>query len=152
MRRPPSAIAEKGLAAQAAAANTPWRRNIRLENAKMHLRSFKSIGEKSDFLGPVFRKHFWGNGPISCGVRHGASNRKQLNPNRNASGFPALNCHFGKNFGNCLGSGYLVWRSSAAPEPGATAPFVKLDSKYERFLTLRLLSAIVSRHLGSLFS
>ena len=49
MRGPLSAIAEKGLAAHAAAANTPWRRNIRLENAKLHLRSFKSIGGKSDF-------------------------------------------------------------------------------------------------------
>jgi hypothetical protein len=26
----------------------------------------------------------------------GASNRKQLNPNLNPSGFPAANCHFGK--------------------------------------------------------
>jgi hypothetical protein len=38
-----------GLPAQATAANTPWRKNIRLENAKLHLRSFKSIGKKSDF-------------------------------------------------------------------------------------------------------
>jgi hypothetical protein len=49
VRRPPKAIAEKGLAAQAAAANTPWRRNIRLENAKLHLRSFKSTGENLIF-------------------------------------------------------------------------------------------------------
>jgi hypothetical protein len=37
-----------GLLAQATAANTPWRKNIRLENAKLHLRSPKSIG-KTDF-------------------------------------------------------------------------------------------------------
>jgi hypothetical protein len=44
-RRAPKAIVEKGLAAQAAAANTPWRKNIRLENAKLHLRSPKSFGK-----------------------------------------------------------------------------------------------------------
>jgi hypothetical protein len=43
VRRAPKAI--NGLLAQAAAANTPWRKNIRLENAKLHLRSPKSFGK-----------------------------------------------------------------------------------------------------------
>jgi hypothetical protein len=46
-RRAPKTI--KGLLAQAAAANTPWRKNIRLENAKLHPRSFKSIGKSLIF-------------------------------------------------------------------------------------------------------
>jgi hypothetical protein len=37
------------LLAQAAAVNTPCRKNIRLENAKLHLRSFKSIGKNLIF-------------------------------------------------------------------------------------------------------
>jgi hypothetical protein len=99
-RRAPKTI--KGLLAQAAAANTPWRKNIRLENAKLHLRSFKSIG-KICFLCPVFRKHLLGEIAPFRADCHGASNRKQIDRTRNAGGFPAANCHFGKNFGNYLG-------------------------------------------------
>jgi hypothetical protein len=77
VRRPPKAIAENGLAAQAAAANTPWRKNIRLENAKLHLRSFKSIGKNLIFYVPSYGNTFWGNGPISCrfalGLRTGSN-------------------------------------------------------------------------------
>jgi len=64
-RRPPKAI--KGLLAQAAAANTPWRRNIRLDNAKLHLRSLKSIGQNLIFWIPSCRKQFWGKSLHSCG-------------------------------------------------------------------------------------
>jgi hypothetical protein len=55
-RRTPKAI--KGLLAQAAAANTPWRKNIRLENAKLHLRSLKSIGKILIFDVPSCRNTF----------------------------------------------------------------------------------------------
>jgi hypothetical protein len=71
MRRSLSAIAEKGLQALATAANMPWRRNIRLENAKLHLRSFKSIGGKSDFYDLAVQKTLWGKSPISCGFAWG---------------------------------------------------------------------------------
>jgi hypothetical protein len=57
-----------------------------------------------------------------------------------------------KNFGNRLGSGYLAWALFGGPGAGATAPFVKLDSKYERFLTLRLPSAIITTNISTLFS
>jgi len=93
MRRSLSAIAEKGLQALATAANMPWRRNIRLENAKLHLRSFKSIGGKSDFYDLAVQKHFGGNRPFRAGSP-GASNRKQLNPNLNSSGLPEGNLPF----------------------------------------------------------
>jgi hypothetical protein len=78
MRGPPSAIAEKGL--QATAANTPWRRNIRLENAKLHLRSFKSIGGNLIFWVLTLQRTLLGKSPVRAGLP-GASNRKQLNPN-----------------------------------------------------------------------
>jgi hypothetical protein len=68
-RRAPKTI--KGLLAQAAAANSPWRRNIRLENAKLHLRSLKSIGKNPDFCSVLQKHFFWGNSPISCGLPWG---------------------------------------------------------------------------------
>jgi hypothetical protein len=56
-----------GLLAQAAAANTPWRKNIRLENAKLHLGSFKSIGKNLIFWGPVLQNTIWGKCPTRLG-------------------------------------------------------------------------------------
>jgi len=64
--RAPKAMS--GLLAQAAAANTPWRKNIRLENAKLHLRSFKSAGKSLIFGGPVLQNTIWGKCPTSSGA------------------------------------------------------------------------------------
>jgi hypothetical protein len=56
-----------GLLAQATVASTPWRKNIRLENAKLHLRSFKSIG-KSDFYVPFSETSFGGIAPFRAAL------------------------------------------------------------------------------------
>jgi hypothetical protein len=56
----------------------------------------------SDFLNPVFLEHNLGESPhFVRGVEPEVIDR-----NRNAAGFPARICHFGKNFGNYLEIGY----------------------------------------------
>src|SRR4029077_14087812 len=124
VRRAPKAIAEKGLLAQAAAANTPWRRNIRLENAKLHLRSLKSIGENLNFYVPFCGNIFGGNRSISCRFAWSAE-PEAIDRNRNVCEFPAANCRFGKNFSNRLGTGYVKVRLFGGLKARSDSSFVK---------------------------
>jgi hypothetical protein len=76
------------LLAQAAAANTPWRKNIRLENAKLNLRSFKSIGKfQSMFLFPLWEFLCGGIAPLLAGTL--GLRTKVIDSTRYGSGFPA---------------------------------------------------------------
>jgi hypothetical protein len=71
--RPPL-NASKGLPAQAAAAKTPWRRNIRLEKAKLHLHSLKERRKIKTYLFPILGKLFWGKQTATY-LNHGVYNK-----------------------------------------------------------------------------